>query len=275
MHLLLSGETSGYYQDYTQESVKQLSSCLSEGFAYQGEHSSYRKRPRGEPSAHLPPTAFISFLQNHDHVGNRALGERITDLCSPEAMRAATAIILLAPEIPLLFMGQEWAAKTPFPFFCDLAPHFGKKAVKGRRNELKNHLQFNLPENIKRSPDPTDHKTFQAAILDWYEKNHSFHKEWLEFHKNLLSIRKQQVIPLISNSIENNAAVTCEHPMSVNWTLGAGKKLSLMANLTNESMKIDYAFSGRFIYTLPEGLQNSLLNDTMTPWSVALFITGK
>jgi 1,4-alpha-glucan branching enzyme/maltooligosyltrehalose trehalohydrolase len=272
LHVLLTGETGGYYQDYSQEPMKHLNRCLSEGFAYQGENSSYRKRPRGESSEHLPPTALISFLQNHDHVGNRALGERITDLCSPEAVRAATAIILLAPEIPLLFMGQEWAAKSPFPFFCDLALHFGKKAAKGRRHELKNYLQFNRPENIKRSPDPTDHKTFQSAVLDWQELSESSQKEWLEFHKNLLSVRKREIVSLIYNVKDNQAVVTSQHPISVNWKLSKGKTLTLVANLTDETMPIGRGLSGNFIYALPEDLPSTVSQGIMPPWSVAWLV---
>jgi 1,4-alpha-glucan branching enzyme/maltooligosyltrehalose trehalohydrolase len=273
LHLILTGETGAYYQDYAQESDKHLRRCLTEGFSYQGETSPYRKKSRGESSAHLPPTAFIAFLQNHDHVGNRALGERITAISSSDAVRAATAIVLLSPEIPLLFMGQEWAAKSPFPFFCDLASHFGKKAVKGRLNELKNHLQFNRPENIKRSPNPTDHKTFQSAVLDWHELNQSHQKEWLEFHKNLLSVRQQEIIPLLSDLLDNVAVATKQHPISIVWTFGEDKILNLVANLTGEAAQIEFTFTGKFIYTLPQDLPTTLLQGTMPGWSVAWFMS--
>src|SRR5690606_14138336 len=98
--------------------------------------------PRGEPSGHLPPTAFIAFLQNHDQIGNRAIGERIDALASAEAVDAATAILLLAPAPPLLFMGEEWGAKEPFYFFCDFEPELGRLVREGRRNEFARFPQF-------------------------------------------------------------------------------------------------------------------------------------
>jgi maltooligosyltrehalose trehalohydrolase len=132
LHVMLTGETAGYYEDY-QPPARHLARCLTEGFAFQGQFSPYRGRARGEPSVGLPPTSFVGFLQNHDQVGNRALGERITALAPPEAVRAATAVLLLAPPLPLLFMGQEWAAPEPFLFFSDLGPDFGRLVSEGRR----------------------------------------------------------------------------------------------------------------------------------------------
>ena len=120
LHLLATGESDGYYEDYADAPLRHLGRILTEGFAYQGEPSAYRDgERRGEPSTHLPLTAFVNLLQNHDQVGNRAFGERIDRLASPEALRAVTAVLLLAPSPPLLFMGEEFAAPEPFLFFCD------------------------------------------------------------------------------------------------------------------------------------------------------------
>ncbi|MBF0426198.1 MAG: malto-oligosyltrehalose trehalohydrolase, partial [Magnetococcales bacterium] len=121
LHHILTGESQGYYLDFQEKPLRHLGRALAEGFAFQGESSPYRDdHPRGEPSAQLPPTAFVSFLQNHDQVGNRLAADRLTTLIPPEALRAATTLILLAPQIPMLFMGQEWGCRQPFPFFCDL-----------------------------------------------------------------------------------------------------------------------------------------------------------
>ena len=121
LHVLVTGERDGYYVDYADAPARHLGRALTEGFSYQGEASGFRGGARrGEPSAHLPPTAFVAFLQNHDQIGNRALGGRIDRLADAQAVRAATAVILLAPCVPLLFMGEEWAAEQPFPFFCDI-----------------------------------------------------------------------------------------------------------------------------------------------------------
>ena len=118
--MLITGEEDGYYSDYAERPLAQLGRCLAEGFAYQGEPSHYGKgRPRGEPIAPAcHPSAFISFLQNHDQIGNRAFGERIVKLVDRRAVRAAVAILLLAPSPPMLFMGEEFGAETPFLFFA-------------------------------------------------------------------------------------------------------------------------------------------------------------
>ena len=138
LHLLLTGESTGYYQDYADRPIEHLGRCLSEGFAFQGECSPYRDgRRRGEPSHHLPPTTFVNFLQNHDQVGNRAFGERITELATAESVRAAMAILLLAPSPPLLFMGQEWGSRRPFAFFCDLEPDWRCRWPKGAAGNLQ------------------------------------------------------------------------------------------------------------------------------------------
>ena len=163
-HVLLTGERNGYYADYADEPAARLGRALAEGFVHQGEPSPFRGgAARGEPSAHLPPTAFVTFLQNHDQVGNRALGDRLTTLAPPRALRAAMAVLLLAPSPPLLFMGEEWGATRPFPFFCDLGPALAPLVREGRRREFAHDPAFrNAPERL---PDPTAEATFAAAVL--------------------------------------------------------------------------------------------------------------
>ena len=115
LHVVTTGQTDGYYADYAADAPAVLARCLAEGFAYQGQASAFRQgAPRGEPSAHLPPGAFVAFAQNHDQIGNRALGERLGRLATPAAREAAAAILLLAPLVPMLFMGEEFDAATPF-----------------------------------------------------------------------------------------------------------------------------------------------------------------
>ncbi|MGH7403666.1 MAG: malto-oligosyltrehalose trehalohydrolase, partial [Candidatus Rokuibacteriota bacterium] len=166
LHVLLTGETGGYYADY-QPPLPHLGRCLAEGFAFQGERSLYRQAVRGEPSGDLPPTAFVGFLQNHDQIGNRALGERITALAGPAAVRAATVVLLLSPAPPLLFMGQEWAAPEPFLFFSDLGPDLGPRVAEGRRREFARFPEFASAEARARIPDPQAEATFTRSVLDW------------------------------------------------------------------------------------------------------------
>ena len=168
LHVLATGEEDGYYRDYADEPVRLLGRCLSEGFAWQGESSPYRDDGRrGEPSAHLPPQAFIAFLQCHDQIGNRAFGERITQVASESAVRAAAAIILLAPAIPMLFMGEEFGATTPFRFFCDFSGELGKAVTQGRRREFARFARFADPAAQSTIPDPNAEETFLASKLDW------------------------------------------------------------------------------------------------------------
>ena len=131
LHVLVSGEADGYYADYAAEPLKMLGRSLAEGFAYQGEYSTFRDRARGEPSAQLPPAAFVGFLQNHDMVGNRAFGDRIQAFADPRLISAAYACLLLSPQIPMLFMGEEFAASTPFLFFCDFGPELALSVSNG------------------------------------------------------------------------------------------------------------------------------------------------
>ena len=136
LHVALTGEQVRYYRDYA-DPIPALTRALSEGYAYQGEPSTHRGgAARGSASSHLRPDSFIDFLQNHDQIGNRAFGERITMLAPWEHVRAAAAIVLLSPAIPMLFMGEEWAASTPFLFFCDFSGDLARAVTEGRRREL-------------------------------------------------------------------------------------------------------------------------------------------
>jgi len=120
LHVILTGEGTGYYTDYADAPLRHLGRTLAEGFAYQGEESRHRGgERRGEPCAHLSLTAFVSFLQNHDQVGNRAMGDRLHALVPPGRLRLARAVMLLAPSVPMLFMGEEYGETAPFLYFCD------------------------------------------------------------------------------------------------------------------------------------------------------------
>ena len=146
MHHLLTGETAGYYADYTDAPAEKLARALAEGFIYQGEASAYRNgAPRGTPNGELPPTAFVAFLQNHDQVGNRAFGERLTTLADPRALRAAAALVLLAPQIPLIFMGEEAGARDPFLYFTDHHAELANAVREGRRAEFAKFPAFAAP----------------------------------------------------------------------------------------------------------------------------------
>ena len=164
LHVLLTGESEGYYEDYADRPAERLARCLKEGFIYQGEPSAYRGgKPRGTASADLPPTAFVLFLQNHDQIGNRAFGERLTRLAHPEALEAAIALLLLCPQIPLLFMGEEGASTSPFLYFTEHAAELAQAVRDGRRREFAKFSQFSDPKHLDKIPDPNAAVTFERS----------------------------------------------------------------------------------------------------------------
>ena len=175
LHVLLTGETEGYYADFL-DTTAQLARCLAEGFAYQGQVAPHLERPRGEPSGHLPPTAFVICLQNHDQIGNRAMGTRLTELATPEALRAATALLLLSPFIPLMFMGEEYASTSPFQFFTSHNEDLAELIRIGRRDEFKHFAAFQDEEQRKRIPDPNAVSTYERSRPEATEPAHA---EWI------------------------------------------------------------------------------------------------
>ncbi|HEY7615871.1 MAG TPA: malto-oligosyltrehalose trehalohydrolase, partial [Terriglobales bacterium] len=198
LHVLATGEADGYYRDYSDYPAQHLGRCLTQGFAYQGEPSAYHGGvSRGEKSDDLPPTAFVSFVQNHDQVGNRAFGERITALAEPAPARAAISIFLLAPQPPLLFMGEEFAAGTPFLFFCDFGKELAQAVTEGRRNEFARFQQFQDPAVRAKLPDPGDVITFERSALDWQSATEPCHRDWLNLYRNLLRLRRDKIVPLL------------------------------------------------------------------------------
>ncbi|SDG41003.1 malto-oligosyltrehalose trehalohydrolase [Pseudomonas abietaniphila] len=243
LHVLLTGETDAYYTDFAQQPTHKLARLLSEGFVYQGE-STRHGHARGESSAHLPPTAFVLFLQNHDQIGNRALGERLAQLCPPEALRAATALLLLSPMIPLMFMGDEWGASEPFLFFTDFHDELADAVREGRRGEFADFAAFADPAQRERIPDPNAEQTFEAsrpavdALLLETDKGQD-HRSWLELYRTLLDIRREHIVPRLPGAKALGADVLADKAVSARWQLGDGSTLRIDLNLGAHGVKID------------------------------------
>jgi maltooligosyltrehalose trehalohydrolase len=239
LHVAATGETSGYYGEYAGDTEK-LGRALAEGFAFQGELMNYRGTARGEPSAHLPPTAFVSFIQNHDQVGNRAFGDRLTSFAPAEAVRAIISIYLLLPQIPMLFMGEEFGASQPFPFFAHFEPELAKAVREGRRAEFAKFPEFQDPHKREAIPDPTSGKTFRSAKLNWAEVTEGSHAGWLALYRELLAIRHREVVPRLHNigGKSGSYEVLGEGAVAVQWTMGDGSRLRLIANLTDRNLPI-------------------------------------
>ena len=264
-HVLATGEADGYYADYAERPLWQLGRCLAEGFAYQGDVSPYRGgRRRGEPSATLPATAFVSFLQTHDQVGNRAFGERLGALAPPAAVDALLACILLAPAPPLLFMGEEFDASSPFLFFCDFGPDLAAAVAAGRREEFKRFARFRDPAARAAIPDPNDPQTFERSKLAWGERATGRHSARLALCRELLALRREHIVPRLAGLRAGGAfdcpGATC---LTVRWKFEDGACLHLAANLGDRAATV-YAPPGEPLYSSAEPLPDG----RAAPWSV-------
>ena len=215
LHVLTSGEADGYYADYAVKPLEKLGRALAEGFAYQGEHSVFRDRKRGEPSIQLPPSAFVSFLQNHDMVGNRALGERLHSLADPHLLNAAYACLLLAPEVPMLFMGEEFDASTPFMFFCDFGAELAQAV-----------------------PDPNDEARFAACKLNWPERDEPAHRGRLLWIKDLLTLRQRYLAPHLAGISHGGRYRTDRGVLGAQWKLANRALWTIVAHFGTRSAEI-------------------------------------
>ena len=271
LHVILTGETDGYYCDYAERPHAMLCRCLAEGFGYQGEISRNEGgRPRGEPSGHLPPTAFVNFLQNHDQIGNRAFGERLHELVKDEAaLVAATAVLLLAPSPPLLFMGEEWAAPEPFTYFCDFEPQLAAKVREGRKHEFAKFRRFAGDGGGEAPPDPTSPATFEAVKLDWSNVNKPSHAGWLEHYRRLLTIRQRDIVPLIPHIASGRCVKVHDGgAFAVDWPMTNGAVLHLIANLNDKQVAMVGRHSGRAVYSTHPNIRGAVKRNTLEAWSV-------
>jgi maltooligosyltrehalose trehalohydrolase len=257
LHVLLTGESQGYYGDYSDDPHALLCRALAQGFAYQGELSRHLGLARGEPSAHLPPSAFVNFLQNHDQIGNRPRGERLAQLVrEPAALRAAAAVLLLAPAPPLLFMGEEWGASEPFPWFCDFEP--------GLLAQVREHREREFPGGL----DPGAVATFRAAQLDWSRLREAQHARVLTHYRRLLTVRRRDIAPLLAHlSAGRCTRAAGGDAFAVEWT-ARDKTLRLIANLSAAAAPLSGRLAGRVLYATHPGIRATLARGELAPWSV-------
>lgn len=205
LHSVLAGETNGYYADFG--TLQHLAQALRNAFVYEGHYSSYRARPHGRP-ARLPTDEWISrrrflaYLQNHDQIGNRAQGERSSELVSRSLLKVGAAVVMMSPFVPMLFQGEEWGATTPFLYFTDHQdPELGRAVSEGRKREFS---AFGwAPDEV---PDPQDPKTFERSVLDWTELQDPVHAEVLEWHRGLIALRRARRELVDPTEIETQVA---------------------------------------------------------------------
>jgi maltooligosyltrehalose trehalohydrolase len=259
LHVVLTGERSGYYADYADEPVTNLGKALAEGFVFPNE-----------PDADLPPAAFVSFVQNHDQVGNRAFGERIGQLAPPRAVRAAAEIYLLVPQTPMLFMGEEWNTGSPFPFFCDFGQDLAPLVTQGRREEFAGFFEGEDTDSI---PDPGAQETFYKGKLDWANQDEPEHAGHLELYRGLLALRRKEIVPLLGHIPGGESAYQTvgDRGLHVRWTPGDGTLLTLLANLGPEPLNDVEGPSGRLLYA-SEGVTDD--GRELPGWSVVWYLAG-
>ena len=265
VHVLVTGETDGYYANYAEQPYTQLARVLAEGFAYQGDPYGKTCDPRGERSHRLPVTSFIDFLQNHDQIGNRAFGERLVALTDEQPLRAALALLLLSPHIPMLFMGEEYGARQPFLYFCDYCGELARAITDGRRNEFVS-FGFDDAHVHERIPDPNATATFERSCLRWEDRNESAHRRHMAYVRQLLSVRAEHVVPRIP-SIEPGRAESevSGTVVRVRWPTSDGALL-LDTNLSTAACELVSSTAATLLYSNAAAFTAGRL----APWEVRL-----
>jgi maltooligosyltrehalose trehalohydrolase len=208
----------------------------------------------------------VSFIQNHDQIGNRAFGDRIHAIAPAEAVRAVAAVYLLLPQTPMLFMGEEWGTRRSFPFFCDFPGELGELVREGRREEFAGFPEFADPKQRQKIPDPGSEQTFRSGKLDWQELSQADHAQWLNWYKSILQVRREQIMPLI-NQIGGHAAqyrVLGRNAILTCWKVGGSQELTLQANLSDGILEAVLTEDGRTLWN-----EGPILDDNrMGPWSL-------
>lgn len=260
LHVLLTGEREGYYRGFAQDPTHKLARCLADGFIYQGETPPGSDHRRGKPSGHLPATRFISFLQNHDQIGNRAMGERLSLLVDRERMRAATALLLLSPQIPLIFMGDSEGSRSPFLFFTDFHDELADAVREGRRGEFAGFAAFSNDKARASIPDPNDPGTFRRSRPEPGPDA----EEWRSFYRDLLALRHDAIVPRLKNASGLGAEVLGEGAVAARWRMGDGAQLAITFNLGHQPVQFPAA-DGALLFQLGEAGEPASLRAEIVP----------
>ena len=288
LHVLLTGETEGYYHAYEDQPIRRLARVLSEGFAYQGDPSPIHDgKPRGEASRHLPPTSFVMFLQNHDQIGNRAFGERLRTLTSDDALRAATGLLLLSPQIPLLFMDEEYGSTQPFLFFTDYTGELADAVREGRRREFARFSAFSDASRRAQIPDPNDVTTFAASSPPapgeapaHTDADAQDRLDWMHFYKSALAVRAKLITPRLKHGKALGATVLSAanggdaNALVARWKLGDGEALAVALNLSQESVAFDHLPAGKVIFETPPRVREQIDARVLPPNTFVAWLTG-
>jgi maltooligosyltrehalose trehalohydrolase len=264
LHAALTGERSGYYADFS--GLGDLATALRQVFVNDGRYSRYRRRRHGRPATGLPASRFVGYLQNHDQVGNRALGERSAALMSEGRLRIGAALVMAAPFVPLLFQGEEWAASSPFLYFTDHQdPALAEAVSRGRRGEF---AAFGW--RAEEVPDPQDPQTFERSRLDWSERARPPHRDMLEWHRRLIALRCAH--PALTDP--RMEAVQAQADDDRGWLLLRRGSIALLCNLSDAAQAVplgkDATGARRILLASHEGLDVDGTAVTLPPESVVI-----
>ena len=287
LHVLLTGETEGYYYAYKDQPIQRLARVLSEGFAYQGDPSPIHDgAPRGEASRHLSPTSFVMFLQNHDQIGNRAFGERLRKLTSDDALRAATGLLLLSPHIPMLFMDEEYGSTQPFLFFTDYTGELADAVREGRRREFARFSAFSDEKRRAQIPDPNDVQTFAASSppepvqSPAADDNTKDRLEWMHFYKSALAVRAKLITPRLKHAKACGSTVLTAanggdaNALIARWKLADGETLSIALNLSKENVAFPDLPNGKVIFETPPRVREQIDAKVLPSFAFVAWVTG-
>jgi maltooligosyltrehalose trehalohydrolase len=250
VRVTLTGEADGYYAAY-RPGASDLVRTIEAGWLYQGEIYPPSGHRRGRAAAHLPAEAFIYCLQNHDQVGNRALGDRLSHTVDPDAYRAVSTLLLFLPMTPLLFMGQEWAASSPFQFFTDHEPDLGVKIVEGRRCEFAGFRAFADPAARALIPDPQAPETFRRSQLRWEERGGGEHARVLALYRVLLALRRGD--PVLSRAGRQELEITAQGDLLQVRRWHGGQERLLLLNLGREPAAVPPAAAAGAVLLRSDG----------------------
>lgn len=235
LHAVLTGERDGYYEDFG--SLRDLAQAFKQAFVYAGSYSRHRQRRHGRSPIGLSGDRFLGYLQNHDQIGNRACGERSSQLLSTERLKIGAALVLTAPFIPMLFQGEEWGAKTPFLYFTSHDDNKLARAVREGRQKEFSAFGWN-PEDI---PDPQDKKTLDRSKLDWSEPSKPVHKELFQWHQQLITLRRSR--PSLSTG--NLQALRLSYDEKEQWFLLQREDIWIACNFSTKHRSIPLSENNR------------------------------
>ena len=233
LHVMLTGEREGYYADFYPDSTGSVARVLSEGFVFQGQPDRRGIR-RGEPGNGLSPTSFVLFLQNHDQIGNRPMGDRLASLVAEDDLRAALVLVALCPMVPLFFMGDEWGCKTPFCYFTDYQDALAEQVREGRRREFAHFSGFTDPAQRQRIPDPNAQSTFEASIprID----DPTLARIWRRWFGHLLYLRKAHLFGRLEHNAWMGCTVLADRALLARWRLADGCIWEIAVNLSSRDV---------------------------------------